>query len=305
MLVGLSLLDTAAQYESMAESHFTPLLFGKYILIGRKSCNISLNDIRISNVHCEVGSVKMESWDMFPPCTAYVEDKSSNGTWMCRKEGLNSWGAYRKLTKGVKINFSPGDIILLLPPSIDAPDYYAFLLEANELCNEFGLKHLTATELKERTTKVKNGSLTLEIVQRSSFSADVTAVTDACVNKKFCLAEPVKLESCSKPDLKVAPPPEIPPITTQGSWEQCPNCLYLFPLEELVKHSESCTLSSEHDKASAGDVTSAAIHPPSLSAGGTAELEQCMHCLKDFSVIELVTHVNVCPNRIEPMVYCC
>ena len=303
----------------MEESHFTPLSYGKYILIGRNSCNININDIRISSVHCEVGSVKMEGWDMFPSCTAYAEDKSTNGTWICRKEGLHSWGECRKLTKGMKINFSPGDFILLLPPRgvEDVPDYCAFSLEANELSNQFGLKHLTVTELKKRTAKSTNGSLNVGSVKRS-FSEDNNSISEECTNKKRCLKEPVKLEPCSKPDPKIAPPPEIPPITTQVSMEQCPNCLNLFPVEELVAHSEFCCYPPEvpdalfsepggavttGSRSLPGDVTSVAVDltdPPE----GDADLEQCMHCLKDFSVIELVTHVNICSKRIKLSVCC-
>ena len=297
----------------MEESHFTPLSYGKYILIGRKSCNINVSDIRISSVHCEVGSVKMEGWDVFPSCTAYVEDKSSNGTWICRKEGLHSWGEYRKLTKGMKINFSPGDFILLLPPGIvDVPDYFAFSLEANELSNQFGLKHLTVIELKKRTAKTNNDSLNVGTVKRS-FSDDTNTISEECVNKKRCLEEPVKLEPCSKLDPRVASPPEIPPITTQLSMEQCPNCLNLFPVEELVAHSELCycppevanALFSESDggvrKSLPDDVTLLAVDLTDPPKGG-ADLEQCIHCLKDFSVIELVTHVNICPKKIIPTV---
>lgn len=293
----------------MEESHFTPLSFGEYISIGRKSCNININDIRISSLHCEVGSVKMEGWDMFPPCTAYVEDKSSNGTWICRKEGLYSWGEYSKLKKGVKINFSPGDFIRLLPPScVDIPDYCAFSLESNELCNQFGLKHLTVTELKKKTAKTKNDSSLVGTMKRS-FSEAATAISDGSTNKKVCLDETIKLESCSTTDV-VAPPPKI---KTHSSMEQCPNCLNLFPLSELVEHSELCRLSevgdalfSEPDGVIASGSESSVVDVPSFdltsTPGGATDLEQCIHCLKDFSVIELIAHVNVCSKRIKPKV---
>ena len=136
---------------------------------------------------------------MFPACTAYVEDKSSNGTWLCRKEGLHSWGAYRKLTKGIKVNFSPGDFILLLPPSVEPPDYRAFSLESNEMCNQFGLKHLTVAEVKKRTTKNENDrSLEVGRIIKRSFSEDVTVASDVLANKKLCSKEPIKLELCSR-----------------------------------------------------------------------------------------------------------
>lgn len=318
----------------MEESHFTPLSFGKYILIGRKSCNININDTRVSSVHCEVGSVKMEDWDMFPACTAYVEDKSSNGTWICRKEGLHSWGAYRKLTKGIKVNFSPGDFILLLPPSVNVLDYCAFSLEADELRNRFGLKHLTVTELTKRTTKDKNSSL-LRVGTLKRSSSDTAS--SGCAVKKLC-KEPAMLETCS-PDPKlssppgapptttcssmgqypnldlneVAPPPEAPPITTQSSMEQCPNCLNLFPLAELVEHSEVCysagvgsaLFGDAADEVTATGSTLAGDHitaGPVDSPSGASDLEQCIHCLKDYSVVELVTHVDVCSKRTKPEV---
>lgn len=299
--------------EAKKETHFTSLCFGKCILIGRKSCDININDIRISSVHCEVGSVLMEDWDMFPACTAYVEDKSSNGTWLCRKEGLHSWGVFRKLTKGIKVNFSPGDFILVLPPSVDALDYYAFSLESNELSNQFGLKHLTVAEMKKRTSKSESDrSLEGGKIKRS-FSEDTTVASDGLTSKKLCLIkEPVKLELCSRSDPKVAPPPEAPPpITTHSSMEQCPNCLDLFPLDVLVEHSLVCcsfgggnALFSEPDGmvTTSSKSSSAAVDLTGPSEGA-GDLEQCIHCLKDFSVIELVTHVNTCSKRTKPLVY--
>ena len=297
----------------MEDSHFTQLSYGKSIQIGRRSCDININDVRISGVHCEIGSVKMDGWDTFPPCTAYVEDKSTNGTWICRKEGLRSWGECRKLTKGIKISFSPGDFIILLPPDrTDIPNYYMFSLEANEMAGQFGLKHLTVTEFKKRTTKSINGSgLDIGAVKRLSSAAN--AIADGCVGKRLCLEEPVKLEPSRTPDLKVTLLSD-PPISQLG---ECPKCLDLFPLEELVIHSESCCcpppegdspLLSEPDGAivtgSTGSKSVAGSSAANFTGApeGSVDLEQCVHCLKDFSVIELVTHVNVCAKRMKPTV---
>ena len=269
--------------------------------IGRRYCDINIDDSRISGVHCEVGSIKMDGWDMFPPCTAYVEDKSTNGTWICRKEGLRSWGECRKLTKGTKISFSPGDFIILLPPDrTDIPNYCMFSLEANEIAGQFGLKHLTVTEFKKRTTKSINGNgLGIGAVKRLSSGA-ANAVSDGCVGKKLCLEEPVKLEPCRTPDRKVAPLSDIPPLISQLG--ECPNCLNLFPLEELVTHSESCC---ERDGAIPTGSKSVAAANFTSAPEGSVDLEQCVHCLKDFSVIELVTHVNVCAKRIKSTVRDC
>ena len=91
--------------------------------------------------------------------------------------------------------------------------------------------------------------------------------------------------------------------------EQCPNCLNLFPVDELVRHSSLCYL-SEVGSASFGgsDGVTATSSSISLAANGLAnppeesDLEQCIYCFKDYSVIELVAHVNVCSKRMKPKV---
>ena len=275
----------------MADSTFTALAPGKFIVIGRKSSDITVNDIRISSVHCEVGSVKMYGWDMFPACTVYVEDKSSNGTWICRKIGLSSWGAYCKLTKGLKMSLSPGDFILLLPPSVTVPDYCAFSLEADETSNVFGLKHLTAADIKSRVDAKVEGSLVGVVSVKRTYSSP-----DKCATKKPCLSPLLSVvssekDSSSKPAALAAPVS----MSTHASMEQCPLCLCIFPVSELVAHSQLCCSSEALvDSTDGGHLKDG---PPHDSYAGVIELEQCIHCLQDYTVAELVDHVNVCPMK--------
>jgi len=120
--------------------------------------------------------------------------------------------------------------------------------------------------------------------------------------------------------------------TVEVSKEECPSCLKLFPLCELVEHSEMCRSrkkivreevkapepmdadSSRYNLESYSDfataiATSSTVwkmrekKPTSVSSkvgaatcvGTTAELEQCSYCLKDFPVPELIYHVKNCP----------
>jgi len=289
----------------MVDSTFTSLVPGKSISIGRKSCNITINDVRISSMHCEVGSVKMYGWDMFPACTVYVEDKSSNGTWICRKVGLSSWGTYYKLTKGLKMSFSPGDFILLLPPSVPAPDYCAFSLEADETSNVFGLKHLTSVDIKSRLEAKSDTSLETVAGKRTFAGGEMSP--DGCTAKKPCLSAPLPSVitsdkgRSSKPAAAVAAPVSM---TTHTSMEQCPICLGLFPVSELVAHSELCCTSevSLVNDTDRGHLDSSHDVSPS-SPAGVIELEQCIHCLQDYTVAELVDHVNICPKKVKSTVW--
>ena len=294
----------------MVDSAFTSLVPGKSILIGRKSCNITINDVRISSVHCEVGSVKMYGWDMFPACTVYVEDKSSNGTWICRKVGLSSWGTYCKLTKGLKMSFSPGDFILLLPPSVPAPDYCAFSLEADEAANVFGLKHLTAADIKSRLEAKADTSLETVAVKRTYAGGEVSP--DGCTAKKLCLSAPLPSVVISDKGRSLEPAAAVAaPIsmTTHNSMEQCPICLSLFPVSELVAHSELCCSSEVLlvDDTNRGQRANGPSHDVSLavpsSSAGVIELEQCIHCLQDYTIAELVDHVNICPKKPKSTVW--
>jgi len=124
--------------------------------------------------------------------------------------------------------------------------------------------------------------------------------------------------------------PSMP--TVEVSVEECPSCLKLFPLCELVEHSEMCRSrkkivreevkapepmdadSSRYNLESYSDfataiATSSTVwkmrekKPTSVSSkvgaatcvGTTAELEQCSYCPKDFPVPELIYHVKNCP----------
>ena len=289
----------------MVDSTFTTLVPGKFILIGRKSCDITINDVRISSVHCEVGSVKMYEWDMFPACTVYVEDKSSNGTWICRKIGLSSWGAYCKLTKGLKMSFSPGDFILLLPPSVSAPDYCAFSLEADETSNVFGLKHLTAADVKIRVDAKADTSLGTVSIKRTYSRGETSP--DGCATKKPCLSSPLPPAVTSDKGRSSKHAVAVPvSMSTHGSMEQCPICLGLFPVSELVAHSELCC-SSEVSLVDGTDGIDRSSHDVLLavpsSSSGVIELEQCIHCLQDYTVAELVDHVNICPKKSKSTVW--
>ena len=65
--------------------------------------------------------------------------------------------------------------------------------------------------------------------------------------------------------------------------EQCPKCLEIFPLIELVVHAEICSTKMEISDGGTA---------PSLSKGPS--LEQCPLCLEMFSITELISHSEAC-----------
>ena len=129
-----------------------------------------------------------------------------------------------------------------------------------------------------------------------------------------------------------APPPEVestvlrapshPAFPAEISVEQCPCCLKLFPVLELMAHAEVCmhessvdidgmrvdvTVSkpsisreSEAESVVSGPVvasTHSSLAPPSMPS--EVSTEKCPSCLKLFPLCELVEHCQLCRSRIE------
>ena len=75
--------------------------------------------------------------------------------------------------------------------------------------------------------------------------------------------------------------------------EHCPGCLKLFPLSELIAHSESCTHCTT---------------PPSMSdstkpaVAKDVSMEQCPNCFKLFPVAVLIAHSEGCVKTSRPAV---
>lgn len=81
--------------------------------------------------------------------------------------------------------------------------------------------------------------------------------------------------------------PATPTLTTPISTapypspdlEQCPKCLSLFSIYELVSHVEKCV-------------------SPTIILDDEEEREHCQFCMKTFSVVELVSHAITCNKRL-------
>ena len=116
--------------------------------------------------------------------------------------------------------------------------------------------------------------------------------------------------------------PSLPALPTEISVEQCPCCLKLFPVLELMAHAEVCmhessvdidgmrvdvTVSkpsisreSEAERVVSGPVvasTHSSLAPPSMPS--EVSMEKCPSCLKLFPLCELVEHCELCRIRIE------
>ena len=129
-------------------------------------------------------------------------------------------------------------------------------------------------------------------------------------------------------DVDSIPTPRPPALLSNESQDECPMCRRLFPISVLPVHCDAC-MDSGDDVIIVGDndrgetdgkrplrkpylaktlsttgrgvnvnENPAALHPNKAGPGGdiddVVELEQCIYCLKDFPVSELVAHVSTC-----------
>ena len=140
----------------------------------------------------------------------------------------------------------------------------------------------------------------------------------------------------SEPTVTSTPSSLVPPSmpTVEVSVEECPSCLKLFPLCELVEHSEMCRsrrkaireevkapepkdadnrsrynlesyvatntgvgTSSTFRKKGEKEPDSVSSQVGTAACGTSGELEQCFYCLKDFPLPELIYHVENCHAR--------
>ena len=101
----------------------------------------------------------------------------------------------------------------------------------------------------------------------------------------------------------------IPVLRTDISIEQCPSCLKLFPVLELVAHAEVCTHESsrvvididpevEPHRVALSSVNSRSSLRLASMLTKEEYMEECPSCTKFFPVCELVDHCKVCkPHR--------
>ena len=92
----------------------------------------------------------------------------------------------------------------------------------------------------------------------------------------------------------------IPALHSEISLEQCPNCLKLFPVLELVAHAEVCTRVSSRvvididpdiETSTHNSLTPSSMHTTEVCMG------ECPSCSKLFTVCELVDHSEVCRSH--------
>lgn len=92
-----------------------------------------------------------------------------------------------------------------------------------------------------------------------------------------------------------------------GCLEQCPHCLELFPLEVLISHAETCSVTSASGstRSSSGGRS---ISRTSVDSGDEAaalptsilrdmSMEQCPYCSELLPVTELITHCAICAGK--------
>ena len=98
----------------------------------------------------------------------------------------------------------------------------------------------------------------------------------------------------------------IPLLQTEMSMEQCPSCLKIFPVLELVAHAKVCTRESSRvvididPEVEPQHVTLSSVSSrSSLRSMPTTEvyMEECPSCSKLFTVCELVDHSEVCRSH--------
>ena len=86
--------------------------------------------------------------------------------------------------------------------------------------------------------------------------------------------------------------------------EYCPNCMKLFPLPELIAHSESCThCTTSITTSTTSDSASIPTAVPSKPAViRDTSVEQCPNCFKLFPVMALIVHSEECLRSSAAMV---
>ena len=92
----------------------------------------------------------------------------------------------------------------------------------------------------------------------------------------------------------------IPALHSEISLEQCPSCLKLFPVLELIAHAEVCARVSSRvvvdidpdiEPSAHNSLTPSSMHTTEVCMG------ECPSCSKLFTVCELVDHSEVCRSH--------
>lgn len=163
-------------------------------------------------------------------------------------------------------------------------------------------------------------------------------VLELVAHAEVCTHESSRVVTDIDPDIEPSTHHSFTPTsmhTTDVYMEECPSCSKLFTVCEVVDHSKVCrshrndesgttlgvepvavnkssrySLESYSDSAIAAgvsvteissvvvekeDCTSVLIGAAVCASGD--DLEQCVYCLQDFPVTELIDHVNDCPSK--------
>ena len=92
----------------------------------------------------------------------------------------------------------------------------------------------------------------------------------------------------------------IPALHSEISLEQCPSCLKLFPVLELIAHAEVCAhvssrvvvdIDPDIEPSTHNSLTPSSMHTTEVCMG------ECPSCSKLFTVCELVDHSEVCRSH--------
>lgn len=97
---------------------------------------------------------------------------------------------------------------------------------------------------------------------------------------------------------EAAAPSSPPHLESVGSFEECPNCSALVLVVDMFKHSAVCNKRFDGEtevdsvkKSLEIRMTKAVKAPEDM-----LELEQCMFCLNDFPLCEIVEHYSICES---------
>ena len=188
----------------------------KYSIGRSQKCHIIIRDNHISNEHCFVWSTIHEPGKEQDVRSLYIEDCSSNGTWIQQHSASEpcsstSTGAVR-LVKGIKTQLAVNDCIHLKSPQAFPNNSIGFVFNMDKSKN-FKLEPLQHTYGESQNVS--------DVVK---FLHPHETVDGLLPNKK--------------PKLVTFDSEENPLLGSQE--EYCPTCMSVFALPELIDHAELC-----------------------------------------------------------------
>lgn len=264
----------------------TILRAGSSIVMGRKGVGVDIliNHESVSGRHCVI-DVHEDGSLSDNHLRATITDHSSNGTWVVPVSGGPSY----RLVKGVATDIKVGDSIMLLNPRHCESHDCHMILERGAMRDTLVLRKTSSNvQRRKRSSLTEDEDIPVAKIRRvlendrSDEEVIITSVTCPSVLTTPTITSSIIQSSNTRTGDRASVSSVPVPMIRDQSEEQCPKCLKVYNLSELISHCDTCT-------ATIGDKTN-----------GAEEKDQCEFCLKLFPLSELVYHGRVCSYMYVP-----